>query len=68
MGSMPWLDEIMQMRIDNALIDSQFIESFDISIGIHAAKFYINELIGRILIQEIHPDGFKEITLSSFSE
>ena len=45
------------------------MKSFNITLG----RFYqisssdtINELLGRLLMQDIHPDGFEEIILSQF--
>ena len=67
-GAMPWRNELLQNRIDRAILDSNFIESFNITIGVDhckgADKEVMNQLLGRILIQDIHRDGFKEITLS----
>ena len=67
---MPWLIELLQDRIDRALLqsDSKYIESFDITIGTEEQVDYdvINGLLGRILMQDTHFDGFKEIYLGEF--
>ena len=54
--------ESMQSRIDKAMHDSKFIESFNITLGLESNGYdVINGLIGRILMQDIHRDGFKQI-------
>lgn len=65
-GEMPWIMQCMQSRIDKAMQDDPFIDSFNISMGENGFASYdvINQLIGRILMQDIHVDGFKQITLS----
>ena len=66
---MRWLNELMQDRIDKVILDNEFIESFNINLGVHYCDYdVINGLIGRILMQDIHPDGFKEIAFSHFFE
>jgi len=62
-GKVPWLIECIQSRIDKAIHDSDYIESFNITLGGRKSNGYdvINGLIGRILMQDIHDDGFKEI-------
>ena len=61
--SMPWLPELMQHCIDKVILDSELIESFDITIGkrayVNEDNEVINGLIGRILMQDIHQDGLK---------
>ena len=59
----PCLMEIIQSRIDRATLDSHFVESFEIY-GVHS---YFNWLLGRILMQDIHPDGFKYIYIGGLS-
>ena len=54
-------NELVQFLIDKATIDSHFIESFSIKMGGHELDAF-NRLLGRILIQDIHPDGLKSIT------
>ena len=58
----------IQSRIDNVIQDSEFIDSFNITLGGNglATEDVMNELIGRILMQEIHPKGFKNIALNTF--
>ena len=64
----------MQSRIDNVILDAEFIKSFNISFGRRGAYWnygycsygVLNELIGRILMQDIHHEGFEQITLSAF--
>ena len=64
---MRWLNELMQDRIDKVIPDIEFIESFSIDLGSHKVDYdVINGLIGRILMQDIHPDGFKQITFNGF--
>ena len=68
-GSMPWRNELLQNRIDILTRDSQFIQSFNITIGNsythnEVPSDVINGLLERILMQDIHPDGFKSITFS----
>ena len=61
-GKIPWFMESMQSRIDKAMHDSKFIESFNITLGLESNGYdVINGLIGRILMQDIHRDGFKQI-------
>ena len=62
-GTMIWLIEHMQSRIDNVILDAEFIKSFNITFGRRGAYWtygycsygVLNELIGRILMQDIHP-------------
>ena len=66
---MIWFNDHMQGRIDNALIDSQFVKAFNITFGRSGrtqGSDIVNELLGRILMQDIHPEGFKQITLKGF--
>ena len=57
---MRWLNELMQHRIDRATCGSEFIESFNIDLGKHRVDYdVINELLERIMMQDIHQDGFK---------
>ena len=66
---MPWLIDHMQNRIDNAL-SNQYMKSFNITLS-HDKEVgcgVVNELIGRLLIQDIHPDGLDQIKFSSFTE
>ena len=66
-GTMRWLNELMQDRIDKVIPDKEFIESFSIDLGSHKVDYdVINGLIGRILMQDIHPDGFKQIAFNGF--
>ena len=48
------------------------MKSFNITIGQYfdqmLAENTINELIGRLLMQDIHQDGFEEIILSQLYE
>ena len=48
------------------------MKSFNITIGKNSdqllANDTMNELIGRLLMQDIHPNGFEEIFLSQFYE
>ena len=67
---MPWCSEEIQNRINNVL-QNDALKSFKIapnSKGEEIESDVINGLIGRLLIQDIHPDGFDEITLSCFSD
>ena len=69
-GTMPWRSELIQMRINNAL-QNEVMKSFSISPNSKGGRVQsdvINELISRLLMQDIHPDGFDEITLSCFSD
>ena len=64
---MIWSHAEMQSRIDNAL-GSELIESFNITLSMGCLTDYcINELLSRILMQDIHPNGFREITLNQFA-
>ena len=64
-GSMRWLNELIQDRIDKVILNNEFIESFNIDLGVNYVDYdVINGLIGRILMQDIHPDGFKQIAFS----
>ena len=64
---MRWLNELMQNRIDKATCGLEFIESFSINMGNRTVDYdVINGLISRIMMQDIHPDGFKSITFSVF--
>ena len=57
----------MQNRIDKATCGLEFIESFSINMGNRTVDYdVINGLISRIMMQDIHPDGFKSITFSVF--
>ena len=57
---MRWLDELMQNRIDKVTGGLKFIESFEINLGGKDVDFdVINGLLSRIMMQDIHPDGFK---------
>ena len=45
------------------------MKSFNLTIGLYSGfvqSDVINGLIGRLLMQDIHLDGFEEITLSQF--
>ena len=66
----PWRYALMQNRIDMALIDSKYIESFGIEIGSHEEVPYdvINGLIGLLMMQDTHAGGFKSIRLLDFGE
>ena len=47
------------------------MKSFNIKINLYSGivrSDMINGLIGRLLMQDIHPDGFEEITLSHFND
>ena len=47
------------------------MKSFNITIGLYSGivrSDMINGLVGRLLMQDIHPDGFEEITLSQFHD
>ena len=68
----------MQSRIDKAL-DNCVLDSFNITIGrltsmrfgdrdFNCSSEVINGLLGRILMQDIHPDGLNEVKLSYFGE
>ena len=59
---MIWLIDHIQSRIDNAIHKSEYVESFNITFGLEGnidGPDVLNELLGRILMQDIHPDGFK---------
>ena len=57
---MRWLNELMQDRIDKVTNDLELIESFEINLGDHQVYYdVINGLLSRIMMQDIHPDGFK---------
>lgn len=59
-GKMLWLTELFQNRIDKATLNSELIDSFEINLGSHDVDYdVINGVIGRILMQDIHPEGFK---------
>ena len=59
-GKMLWLTELFQNRIDKATLNSELIDSFEINLGQHSVDYdVINGVIGRILMQDIHPEGFK---------
>ena len=75
---MPWRDDLMQSRIDKAL-DNYVMDSFNITIGrltdmrfgdrdFRCSSDVINGLLGRMLMQDIHPDGLNELKLSYFGE
>ena len=64
-GSIIWFIDHLQSRIDNAIIDCQLIDSFCIKFNNDRATQgcdVVNELLGRILMQDIHHNGFKQIT------
>ena len=61
---MPWHEGVMQSRIDKAL-DFELIESFEINMFSKATDVF-NELLSRIFMQDIYPDGFKRMTFSRF--
>ena len=66
---MLWRSEVIQMRINNAL-QNEVMKSFNITPGSNCGEIQsdvINELLSRLLMQDIHPAGFDEITLSNFS-
>lgn len=69
-GAMPWIVECMQSRIDRAMQDCQFIDSFNITMHKFVFLKYdvSNQLVGRILMQDIHYEGFKQITFSYIKE
>ena len=54
---MPFLVECIQNRIDKATLDNHFVESFNIT-NTWRSSVDINMLLGRILMQDIHPNGF----------
>ena len=58
---MPFLVECIQDRIDKATLDSNFVESFNITNTWRSpvSPVDINFILGRILMQDIHPNGFK---------
>ena len=57
---MRWLDELMQNRIDKVTSGLKFIESFEIDLGGKDVDYdVINGLLSRIMMQDIHPEGFK---------
>ena len=58
--------QCMQSRIDRAMQDAPFIDSFNITMGKTGFASYdvSNQLVGRILMQDIHNEGFKQITFS----
>ena len=59
-GKMLWLTELFQNRIDKATLNSELIDSFEFNLGSHDVDYdVINGVIGRILMQDIHPEGFK---------
>ena len=59
-GKMLWLTELFQNRIDKATLNSELIDSFEINLGSHDVDYdVINGVISRILMQDIHPEGFK---------
>ena len=66
---MPWHNEVLQSHIDKVILDSKRIESFEIKIGNYwhiITSEVISELFSRIFMQDIHPDGFKQITFKQF--
>ena len=68
---MIWFNGHMQSRIDNVTLESQCIESFNITFGRCGSingNHVLNELFNLILMQDIHPDGFKQITLNNFGD
>ena len=66
---MTWLAEDMQDRINRALT-FRVMKSFAINIGggIAVSGEVINELISSMATQDIHPNGFQQITLSNFGD
>ena len=44
------------------------MRSLNIALSYGAEEKVNNELIGRVLMQDIHPEGFDELTLSNFDE
>ena len=67
--TMSWLIEDMQDRINRALT-FRVMKSFVINIGggIAVSGDVINELINSMATQDIHPNGFQQITLSHFGD
>ena len=60
---MPCFVECIQSRIDKATHGSQLLESFNMSNVFNHEYDLENMVLGRILMQDIHPEGFKQVTL-----
>ena len=66
---MSWLIEDMQDRINRALT-FRVMKSFviDIGGGVAVSGDIINELINSMVTQDIHPNGYHQVTLSHFGD